>query len=232
MRIVCIHTKEHSKSTKSARECVNSGKKYGYKVELYPSIYWKNLDEVHKRLNLKRKYKPNHTIRRLTETECPAFRMANGTTHYILYKWCVEHDEPVCILEHDAFFVGKLPDAVPNGVIQVSSHYKSQINGQLLSTCQRAKKMKIHEPNREFVWNDKLKGTILHPLTGTNGTSGYIIHPGAAGKMVDYIETEGVAFADRIRTEWVGEGNLYIQVPQPIICTKEIVRYHKWNDNK
>lgn len=228
MRIVCVYTKEHSESTNSAHKCVNSGEKYGHDVELYPSIYWKDLDKIHKKLKLKRKYKPNPTIRRLTKTDCPAFRMANGTTHYILYKWCLEHNEPICILEHDAIFVGKLPDAVPDGVIQISSHYKGQTNGKLLSDCHRARKMRLYESKRKFIWSNDVKGTVIHPLNGTNGTSGYIIHPGAAKKMVDCIETEGVAFADRIRTEYIGEGNLYIQIPQPIICSKTKVRYHKW----
>ena len=31
--------------------------------------------------------------------------MANGTTHYLLYNWCVKHDEPICIVEHDSVFI-------------------------------------------------------------------------------------------------------------------------------
>lgn len=217
MRIVCIYTKQHPESVKIAERCVESGKKFGYSVELYPAVYWKDLDKVHKNLNLKRKYIPLPNTMQSTKTSCPAVRMANGTTHYILYKWCAKNNEPICILEHDAIFVGKLPEPKINGIIQVSSHQNKQSNKEDWFNCHRANKTRKHEPDFKLVWDD-MPGVIKHPLTGTNGTSGYIIHPVAAKKMVNYIDADGIAYADRVRTERIGEDNLYLQVPQSIIC--------------
>ena len=221
MRIVCVYTKQHPKSVKIAERCVTSGKKYGYDVELYPAVYWKDLDKVHKKLNLKQKYKPLPNTRQSTKTSCPAMRMANGTTHYILYKWSVENNEPICILEHDAEFVGNLPEAKINGIIQISSHQNKQSSKEDWLNCNRAAKTKKYQPDFKIIW-DEAGGIIRHPLSGTNGTSGYIIHPVAAQKMIDYIDIDGIAYADRIRTEHIGEGNLYLQVPQSIICDHSV----------
>ena len=217
MRIVCVYTKQHPKSVEIANRCVETGKEFGYEVELYPAIYWKNLDKVHKELSLKQKYKPLANTRQFTKTSCPASRMANGTTHYMLYKWCVENDEAICILEHDAIFVGKLPEPITNGIIQISSHQNKQSGKDDWFNCHRAVKTRKYQPKFKIEWDDT-QGVIKHPLSGTNGTSGYIVSPGAAQKMIDYIDIDGIAFADRVRTDRIGEGNLYLQVPQSIIC--------------
>lgn len=222
MRIVCIYTKELEVSTTIAKRCVSSGKKFDYDVELFPSVHWGNLSEIHTKLNLTTKYTPVLNTNKHTETTCPSVRMANGTTHFILYKWSVENDEPVCILEHDAIFVGALPDSKINGVIQISSHINGQAGEAIWRGCTRAIKMKKHQPAFKFIWDNKARGVVRHPLTGTSGTSGYIIHPGAAKKMVDYIERDGIANADRIRTEWIGDENLYLQIPQSVICDHKV----------
>jgi len=221
MRMVCVYTKEHKESVSIAERCVDSAKKFGYDVELYPAVYWKNMDEIHKKYNLKKKYKPITGATYNTKTTCPASRMANGTTHYLLYKWTVENNEPICIVEHDSVFTDKIPAAKINGVIQISSHSKIQMDEERLSKCMRAQKMRKFQPDFEYKWDAK-KGVIRHPLTGISGTSGYIIHPGAAQKMIDYVERDGIANADRIRTEWVGEGNLYLQVPQSVLCYHDV----------
>lgn len=221
MRMVCIHTKQHKESVKIANRCVKSAKEIGYNVESYPAVYWREMDAIHKQHNLTKKYKPIPNTNATTATTCPAFRMANGTTHYLLYKWCVEKNESICIVEHDSVFVGQIPTAIENGIIQISSHSKVQMDKEKLYHCTRAKKMRKYQPDFVYKW-DAYEGVIRHPLTGTNGTSGYIIHPGAAKKMVEYIEHDGIAYADRIRTEWIGEGNLYLQVPQSILCYHDV----------
>ena len=85
------------------------------------------MDAVHKRYKLKRRYRPTFKHAGLTKDTCPATRMANGTTHYLLYRWCIETGKPICIVEHDAEFVGEIPAAKP-GVIQISSHVAGQMD--------------------------------------------------------------------------------------------------------
>lgn len=227
MRIVCVYTPEFSASTVSSDICVKSGRVYGYEVEKVRSVFYKNMDEVHAKYNLKKKYKPVMGAT-LTKITCPITRMANGTTHYLLYKWSVENNQPICIVEHDAEFVGKIPEAKLDGVIQISSHGDLQLNTPIQwEECGRGRKMKQHEPGREVYWTDE-NGVVKHPLSGTNGTSGYIIGPVAAQRMVDYIEHTGIAFADRIRTKVIGEDNLWLQKPQSVFCYHNRIKSHEW----
>lgn len=217
MRIVCVYTKQHPQSVEIAKRCVKTGTLFNYNVEMYPAVYWEDLHEVHQTLDLKQKYVPKPHTGKTTPTTCPATRMANGTTHYMLYQWCVKENEPICILEHDAMFVGKLPSPIIDGVIQISSHRNGQSTKDHWFNCNRARKTRLHQPKFNISW-DNTQGIIKHPLSGMNGTSGYIIHPNAASKMIEYINKDGIAYADRVRTEWVGDNNLYLQVPQSIIC--------------
>lgn len=221
MRIVCVYTPQFKKSAEIAKRCVKTGKQFRYEVELYPSVFLKESDRVHKELGLKQRYKPVTNTSTHTATECPAARMANGTTHYMLYLQCIEANQPICILEHDSYFVGNLPEPKAGGVIQVSSHRQGQCSEKQWQGCRRAQKMRTYQPDFEFIW-PKEKGVVRHPLTGLNGTSGYIISPSAAEKMVAYIQESGIANADRVRTEWIGEGNLYLQVPQSINCDHQV----------
>ena len=225
---LCIYTAEDDRSRQSAVICVESGRAHGVEVDLYIAVYFKTMDHVHEQYGLKLKYKPvsgNGTDYK--DMTAPRTKIANGTTHYLLYKWAVKHDRPIHILEHDALFVGRPPQPIYDGVIQTSSHKTFGMTPELLWGCGRALKMRKREPDRGYDWSwDKTKGVIPHPLSGTNGTSGYIIGPGAAAKMVAYIETDGIANADRIRTEHIGEGNLYLQNPQSVFCTHSVKSHH------
>jgi len=223
MRTVCVYTKRLSASIEKANRCVKSGKKFGIDVELYESIFWRDVESEAKKIKLKLRYTPyDRATTDFKNKRAPATRIANGITHYTLYKWAVENKQPVCILEHDSIFVGKLPEPIYNGIIQISSHNDYQLTAEKMFNCSRAVKMKKHEPGRIYNWNWPEEGVMVHPLSGMNGTSGYVVGPGAAQKMVEYIESSGVAFADRVRTEHIGEGNLYLQVPQSVFCKCDI----------
>lgn len=224
MRTVCVYTPQFAASTKKANRCFSSGKEFGVDVELFPSVYYKDIISACEDLKIKLRYTPHYkgVNTNFRKMSAPASRIANGITHYSLYKWSAENDEPITILEHDSYFVGQPADPIENGIIQVSSHTKKQLNPESLYNCGRAKKMKKCEPNREYNWNWPSEGVITHPLSGLNGTSGYVVCPKAAKKMKEYIEATGVGFADRIRTEHLGEGNLYLQIPQSVFCASDI----------
>lgn len=222
MQIVCVHTPQIKASTESAKLCVESGRRFGYDVELVKSVWWRDMAEVHTALGLRQRYKPV-AGGRFDGKVCPRTRMANGTTHYLLYLECIGRNEPICILEHDAEFVGELPEPRP-GVIQVSSHADRQLTKREWSQCGRANKMRRYS-GREIDWVEG-DGVVRHPLNGTNGTSGYIISPDAAAKMVDYIKATGIAFADRVRSSVIGD-NLWLQKPQSILCYHNRCRSHK-----
>lgn len=219
MRSVCIYTKQISKSKNAADRCFKSASQYNIDLELYPSVWHEDIDSAVKDLNISLKYKPvrSHKTDFVNKT-APCTRIANGITHFQLYKHAAKFDEAVMILEHDAYFIGHPPDPIDDGIIQISCT-KNQWNPKSLYECSRANKMKKHEPNRHYNWDwDKNKGIITHPLSGMNATAGYIVGPRAAYKMVEYIKADGVGFADRVRSAHIGEGNLYLQVPQSVMC--------------
>lgn len=223
MRVVCLFTHQHPESVRSARRCIESGKRFGVKVEPYPAIFHRDMRSVHAEYGLHMKYRP--VIGGKTDFAfgtMPRTRIANGTTHYLLYLWSAETGKPIHILEHDAYFVGEPPE--PNdGVIQTSSHTTFQMTPETLRVCGRAKRQRTHEPGCNQEWESD-HGVIRHPLSGTNGTSGYIIGPAAAERMVAYIQSDGIANADRLRKEHVGD--IYLQVPQSVFCDHG-VRSHR-----
>lgn len=184
------------------------------------------MDKVHQRFNLKKRYQPSLQAT-LTKTTCPATRIANGTTHYLLYRECVEAGEPLCIVEHDAEFVNEMPTTI-DGVIQISSHQPKQLLTKAeWAGSARGRRMRYYEPNREVFWTTGM-GVVKHPLNGTNGTSGYIIDPKSALRMIEYIKDSGIAFGDRIRTEHIGEEKLWLQKPQSVLCYHNRIKSHEW----
>ena len=228
MKVYCIYTEKDPQSKKGLQRCKDSAKKHDIDLISYPCIHFSDLKEVWKEHDIKAKYKPipgqqTDFVKKLA----PQTRVANGTTHYMLYKKCVELNEPIAILEHDAYFVAPLPTDLPRNIdesiIQISSHAASQLTHSMLKGCGRANKMRKYgttqKPYRD--WTGE-RGVISHPLSGTNGTSGYIIGPVAAQRMIDYINVEGIGFADRIREDHIGEGNIHIQVPQSVLCPNDI----------
>lgn len=219
MKAVCVYTKQISQSKNAADRCLKSSYKYNIDLELYPSVWHEDIDSAVKDLNINLKYKPvkSHMTDFANKT-APCTRIANGITHFKLYRHAVKFDEAVMILEHDAYFIGQPPDPIDDGIIQISCT-KNQWNSKNLYQCSRANKMKKYEPNRHYDHDwDKKTGIIKHPLSGMNATAGYIVGPKAAQKMVEYIERDGIGFADRVRSAHIGEGNLYLQVPQSVMC--------------
>lgn len=224
MNCFCVYTPSFPKSDSGANRAVETGKKYGIEVQKFESINPSNLHSKIEQHRLKLKYTPaKTTVTDFNAMKAPEGRVCNGMTHYLLYQKCMEYDEPIMILEHDAYFIGQPPDGIYDGVIQISSHNTYQVDAKRMKNCVRANKMFTRQPDYQYddLWDQKT-GVFEHPLSGTNGTSGYIIGPGAAKKMVKYLQEDGIGFADRVRSEHIGEGNLYIQYPFSVFCSQKL----------
>ena len=227
--IYCVYTHQDPQSHKGLERCTKSAAFVGERVRSYKAVWWRNVNTELEQLGIFSKYTP--VAGRKTDFDkrtAPAPRVANGITHFKLYQKCVELGKPITILEHDAYFVKSLPTDLPDNmddaIIQISSHMPHQVSYKSWDDCGRYDKMikygETHKTYRD--WRQE-RGIIPHPLSGTNGTSGYMIGPNAAQKMIDYIKSEGVAFADRIREDHIGgPDNLYLQVPQCVECARDI----------
>jgi len=215
MRVFCICTEQNSTSRRQADRCVESAKPFGIDVERFPSVSWTHIRPTATLLDLDLRLEP-HYSRSTTETHCPAFRIANGLTHYQLYQDCSTGVAPICIVEHDAVFVGPLPETPTCGVMQISSHRDGQADDEWYRNGMSS--------GRHVGWECRTPdftrpGIITHPYTKTVGTSGYIITPLAADRMVDHIQKHGVAFADCIHRDIVGP--MWMAIPQPVEMHKD-----------
>jgi len=226
MKIFCITGSTYKNL---ADQCVKSFRNCNLDIELFESIPISDLQKVAKENNTFLKYS-NSSGARITDFKkrlCPIWRISNGLSHYLIYKWSFENNTPVCILESDALLKGKLPAPIDDGIIQISSHKGNQLTAYSLFHSGRSKKFKGAEPEKYEQWKNNFdwnclnnSGVIKHPLTGTIGTSGYIVGPIAAKKLADYFSVDGIGFADRVREDHVGKGNLYLQVPQSIVVPR------------
>lgn len=230
--VFCIYTEQEPKSYKSLVQCVQSGKQFNIEVYDYKSVWKEDTNRVMNELNLFSDYEPTagkKTIFTSGKKIVPSRRLANGLTHYKLYLECVQLKSPIVILEHDAFFISELPEQLPenlnDSIIQISSHLNRQMTVLSTQTCGRFNKMQKYGKTQKLYrdWSNE-SGIIPHPLSGTNGTSGYIIGPNAAQSMIDYVRETGIANADRLREDHIGgKDNLYLQVPQSVYCN-----HYRW----
>ena len=242
INIFCVVTKESKQSVSGGKRCHKSYLENDmdpdcYSFMYFHSVFAKNIREAAREHRLFLKYEPNYrsSITDFDRKIAPARRIANGITHYLLYKLCYASKDPFIIVEHDAVFVNnELPDEsdIPfdGSIIQISSHRDGQLSSDNIIECCRSNKMKQHDPsgwekmkesidlNDYYPYNEDEYMTIRqHPLKSLNGTSGYLITPIAAKKMIDYIENHGVAFGDRVREEHTGNNTIFLQTPQSII---------------
>ena len=120
-------------------------------------------------------------------TSDPENRIACAVSHYTLWKNCIELDEPILILEHDANFTHKINFTLsdsnfdilginnPLGVTRLSKvYYDSILNN--MNSYQRV----------PYVDNDK------QVPQGLAGNSAYIISPRGANNLISLVKEYGL----------------------------------------
>jgi glycosyl transferase family 25 len=104
MKAFIITLKSNQHSYNIARECINQAKKFGIEVDFFDAINGKDFEEHYEKTGIprpKKKFKKG----RLGVLGC-------FFSHYYLWKKCIEENVPFIILEHDGFFIKKLPENV------------------------------------------------------------------------------------------------------------------------
>lgn len=119
-------------------------------------------------------------------TKEPKRRIACALSHYFLWKKCLELNEPIVILEHDAMFTNKIDfdimdtkyDIVgindPRRATRLSQVYHGEIQRQGRNICQ-------------VPWIDNQQIP-----QGLAGNSAYVMKPSGAKKMVGLAKTYGL----------------------------------------
>jgi len=211
MNAYLIYTPSLKKSEKLSNRAFKTLKNHGISATLVESFTPKNLKESVSRLELQFRLKPTFTNnKKTTKTTAPAWRIANGLTHFTLYQKAVELDKMILIMEHDIHCQKPLLDEYPDdGVTQITRHGARKPENQYnLDYFEKSAKHGF----REMAWE---KGIVRHPGLHTHGTSGYVISPLAASKMIEYIQNNGISNADIISEDIVD--NVYLQIPQPMV---------------
>jgi len=104
MRTFIITLKQVEFSKQMAEKCRESARKVGYKTEI--ETFWGVFgDEWRKHIPVSEKTLPWNLAKKTTAPIAGCF-----TSHYMLWKKCVELNEPILILEHDAQFDRNIPD--------------------------------------------------------------------------------------------------------------------------
>ena len=131
--VITLQGNEYSEA--KASNCIASAEKVGLHVETFYGVDQHHADVAMNKYNLKWTWAKNN----MAEDVCretglkqfpyngPNGKRANirnkigcSLSHYILWKMCVELDEPILILEHDAVFLRPLPEIEFNGICQIN----------------------------------------------------------------------------------------------------------------
>lgn len=196
MKSFVITIQGHSYSEESANRCIASAHAYDIHVEKFTAVTKDTVKELMNKYRLKwswANYNTENTICPYTGLEQFPYRsgnilnkMACSISHYLLWRRCVEIDEDILILEHDAVFIEKLPNIDFNGAIQINNPAGGGFRGNQHS---------------QYMIDRATIG--VHPLTrkrpddsiipdGFSGNSAYIVKPWAAKKFVDAFHEYGV----------------------------------------
>lgn len=192
MRAYVITIPGNDYSEKCAVRCIRSAAQFGIEVEPFDAVTKDTSRELMEHLDLHWAW-PNVEAdvcplsglkRHPYRTKDPRARAGCSMSHYMLWKRCVELQEPILILEHDAVFLRGLPELPSEfGAVMLNNPGGATPKGFLW-------KMAIEE-----------KGLGVHPKTvvfedgrpdGLAGNSAYVISPKAALRCIELYHELGV----------------------------------------
>jgi GR25 family glycosyltransferase involved in LPS biosynthesis len=104
MKPYVITILDNDNSVGSSERCIRSAKRVGVKVEKWEAVTPRS--ENFKELQETYKIDPNRFVSKWSRSENA---IACFLSHVSLWKECVEKDEDILILEHDAIFIGRIP---------------------------------------------------------------------------------------------------------------------------
>lgn len=205
-KIICL--KDIKISINNARECIEQARKFNIELEIFDAIDGRDAKNHFKNLKINKKwdFKDGGTIG------------IDGCflSHFYLWKECLNYNIPYLILEHDGYFIKKLPENILNKFTDVlkldhldpySIYYNEQIES-------------YKNLNNSVIdyYNDYSKQTHLHE-TGSylRGAYSYIIKPSGAKKLIDTVYKKGYLPAD------CQIGNKIVDIK---VCIPTIARLH------
>lgn len=199
MKGFVITLKDHSYSEQSANRCIESGKKHGIAVEKWHGIDKHNAEQKLNEEKLEWTWANNNTSKRkcphtgLIQTPYTTNDLRNRIgcfmSHFYLWKHCVELNEPILILEHDAVFIRQFPENIDfKGICQINDPIGCTPKGHIWSAF-----MKNRGTTGVHIKTPIRTGAEEHVIPdGLAGNSAYLIKPWAAQEVINKCYEVGV----------------------------------------
>lgn len=187
MKSFIIRLKNQEPSEGLAAECLISGKTHGINFQLFDGIFGEeNIQRKTEELKI-RPFSEGMKKGRLGVKGC-------FLSHYSLWLYCLEINEPLLICEHDAMVISPFPETLINSFDEflildpfdkfsksyAQDHENSKFFKQEIIEYQNPGSRKKYGVTSEYV----------------KGTQGYIIKPSAAKKLQEKIFSNGYLPAD------------------------------------
>lgn len=195
MRAFVITLKNHDYSEQVANRCIASAETYGVSVEKFYGVNKQNAIKTMQEFGLKWTWADNNT----RMTYCPITylrqhpygnvesKIGCSMSHFLLWRKCVELDEPILILEHDSIFIRKLPEFDFTGICQINDPNGATRKGKWWSDQMKQRGIKgVHEKT----WVTTPQERMIPD--GLAGNSAYVIKPWAAQELISAYYRLGV----------------------------------------
>lgn len=187
MKTFIIRLEENEHSCTMAQDCYDQAAKFGLQPEFFKAINGHNAEYHYKQTGVvkKGKFKKN----RPGVAGC-------FFSHYYLWQRCIKLDEPIIILEHDGYFIRKLPEDI---LLQFTDVLKlDRLDPYSRKYNSRLDKEQNYDIIVENYLNPSPKNLKKHDIGNYfKGAYSYIIKPDGAKKLVFSCKTNGHRPADQ-----------------------------------
>lgn len=197
MKAFVITLKNNSYSEKSANNCIESAKKFKFYIKKFYGVDKEHANDVMGYYGLKWTWANNNlgkiTCQKTGLTHFPyttsdlRAKIGCSMSHYLLWKKCIELDEPILILEHDAIFLRELPNFKFKGICQINDPAGATRKGTWWSQQMiNRNNIGVHEKTWITTENER------NIPDGLAGNSAYVIKPWAAEELLNKFHNIGV----------------------------------------
>ena len=182
MKAFVIRKKNDELSERLADECIASAQNFGIDVEKFDGIY-----SDHDAILAKEGLFPHPAVIK---------KLRNGykgcfLSHYLIWKKCIEWNEPVLIFEHDAVMLRPITDEILNDFDTILVLDKFSRDPQYEDLLKKEMELKIYQHPKILEYNQKsINRTMI------NGSHAHLVKPKGAIEIINSVKQHGYIVTD------------------------------------
>ncbi len=193
MKAFCITLEGHPYSEAKSARCIETARDIGgIEVTRFRAIPRDEAERVMNAYGLRWTWANGNT----SNAACPKTglkqhpygallpKMGCAMSHFLLWRKCVEIDEPLLILEHDAVFLRRLPVFETRGICQINDPERATPRGRYWSEFMQTRGTAGVHPKTKMFTDDIPDGLA--------GNSAYVVKPHAAQDLISAYREIGV----------------------------------------